>query len=765
MPKKDGLTPDQINDALLQENREDIRRSARVERARIFESSLSANVNESEISVDNTYLGAESTASPAEISDSSDDESETEKLDPTKPLRSIEEMLKVLQAEDSETEEDFPENDFDPKWYPANDADENENEIIEDDAVQNNAHQTDLSTNAVLANGASQQFNASSKNKKATASNKKKVNTSTRNKANKLKKSKKADPAEPKWEKVPTENITNPKKLIKLDNIKNYSKEFKVIGIENLSPYQVFLKLFPEEVFELVATETNRYAKVMINKNQPLKPHSRLHKWKDVTPAKIKAFIAVELVMGIVKKPTLQSYWDDVFFLTETPGYAQVMSKDEYLLIRSALHFADNDAADTTDKLYKLRPLMDKVQHLYTEIYCPHKELSVDETIIKFKGALQFLQYLPDKPTKWGIKLWSLCDARTGYLLKFMVYLGAEPNAPKVPGGLGSRVVLDILHDFKYLGHEVYMDNYYSSIPLYRSLKKLDIGATGTINIRRKYLPTELKTIKLKQGDLPAYWVENKEILACTWQDIGRVNMLSNIGDTGITNKQVKKRKAAVAPARKKRKLANSNVDSDAAVAETDTARYIDKPNCNIAYNKYMGGVDVFDSLSKTYHFLRKTYKWYQVIWQFLIQTAIVNARIAYIIQNPNQAKKMTAGVFRKEIINGLLEGFARTPPERRRGRKRKLEGPLDSRLKERHFPSKEETKKKPDCAVCSIRPNKCKGRKGKRNCKRHQTTFKCNECDGKPALCVVNPDGLKCFEIYQTKYKFKMECKCPRPE
>ena len=45
------------------------------------------------------------------------------------------------------------------------------------------------------------------------------------------------------------------------------------------------------------------------------------------------------------------------------------MSKDEYLLIRSALHFVDNDAADKTDKLYKLRPLMDKVQNLYTEIY------------------------------------------------------------------------------------------------------------------------------------------------------------------------------------------------------------------------------------------------------------------------------------------------------------------------------------------------------------------------------------------------------------
>ena len=208
--------------------------------------------------------------------------------------------------------------------------------------------------------------------------------------------------------------------------------------------------------------------------------------------------IAIELSMGIVVKPILQSYWDDGFLLTETPGYARVMSKDEYLLIKSALHFADNDFADKSDKLYKFRPLLEKVQHLYTQIYCPHKELSVDETIIRFKGKLQFIQYNPDKPTPWGIKLWSLADAKTSYLLKFNVYLGAEPNAPKVPGGLGSRVVLDILDNYKHLGHVVYTDNYYSSIPLYRRLRTLDFGATGTIDKRRKYLPAELKTIKLK---------------------------------------------------------------------------------------------------------------------------------------------------------------------------------------------------------------------------------------------------------------------------
>ena len=137
------------------------------------------------------------------------------------------------------------------------------------------------------------------------------------------------------------------------------------------------------------------------------------------------------------------------------------------------------------------------------------------------------------------------------------------------------------------------MDNFYTSIPLYRSLRILDIGACGTVNLNRKYLPAEMKKLKLKQGDLPAVWIEKKKMLSCTWQDIGRVNMLSTVGDTGITNKQVK----------------STGKNNDGL-----TPRYIDKPNCNVAYNKFMGGVDIFDQLSTTYKFLRRTNKWYHVI-------------------------------------------------------------------------------------------------------------------------------------------------------
>ena len=38
----------------------------------------------------------------------------------------------------------------------------------------------------------------------------------------------------------------------------------------------------------------------------------------------------------------------------------------------------------------------------------------MDEAMIPFKGRLSIKQYMKDKPTKWGIKVFVLADARNG---------------------------------------------------------------------------------------------------------------------------------------------------------------------------------------------------------------------------------------------------------------------------------------------------------------------------------------------------------------
>jgi len=43
--------------------------------------------------------------------------------------------------------------------------------------------------------------------------------------------------------------------------------------------------------------------------------------------------------------------------------------------------------------------------------YVPKQTITIDEAMISFKGRLSFKQYMKDKLTKWGIKVFLLSDA------------------------------------------------------------------------------------------------------------------------------------------------------------------------------------------------------------------------------------------------------------------------------------------------------------------------------------------------------------------
>lgn len=87
----------------------------------------------------------------------------------------------------------------------------------------------------------------------------------------------------------------------------------------------------------------------------------------------------------------------------------------------------------------------------YISSYNSNKKLCVDESMLKFKGCLFFKQYLPSKPsTKWSIKIWSLCDSRTGFLLWFDVYTDKDSSQDRA--GMGTRVVSSLLNGFEGRG-------------------------------------------------------------------------------------------------------------------------------------------------------------------------------------------------------------------------------------------------------------------------------------------------------------------------
>ena len=44
--------------------------------------------------------------------------------------------------------------------------------------------------------------------------------------------------------------------------------------------------------------------------------------------------------------------------------------------------------------------------------------------MIGFKGRLIFIQFMPQKPTKWGLKAYVLADSTTGYMYNWILYTG-----------------------------------------------------------------------------------------------------------------------------------------------------------------------------------------------------------------------------------------------------------------------------------------------------------------------------------------------------
>ena len=105
------------------------------------------------------------------------------------------------------------------------------------------------------------------------------------------------------------------------------------------------------------------------------------------------------------------------------------MKRDRFSLILRFLHLNDSTlyrrkGEPGHDPLYKMRPFIEPLFENFRSCYTLSKEISVDESMIAFKGRLSFIQYMPKKPTKWGMKAFVLADSKTGYLYNWHLYTG-----------------------------------------------------------------------------------------------------------------------------------------------------------------------------------------------------------------------------------------------------------------------------------------------------------------------------------------------------
>ena len=482
-----------------------------------------------------------------------------------------------------------------------------------------------------------------------------------------------------------------------------------------------FHLLFTEDLYELIARETNKYAEQLQQRNGKQDTY-----WQPTDAAEIRTFIGMRIYMSVVNLPTMKMYWsEDKLF--GNFGIAEVMSRARFDKISQYFHVSDRAGYDrqdpARDKLQLVRTILDAVSQTCLNNYTAHRENSVDEAMIKFRGTLGFRQYLPAKPVKYGIKVWVRADSTNGYACEFQVYVG-RPHGVRTEVGLGKRVVLDLTQKLAGKRSHIYFDNYFTSVQLLQELLSRNLYGCGTIKSIAVGLPEVMRVQRAKRSGQQKQCIKLQPGESKQWQ---KGKLLAVMWQENKSRKPVRVLSATTDPIAPLTTVQRKQKDG--------TSKDIFCPEPIKRYNMFMNGVDRSDQMRMEYSSARSCRRWWTYIFWFLIDLCVSNAFVL-INESPNHQlldargkNKRTMLEFRKQLSAQLVSGY-------RRGRKRKRNVRCDV-SGAGHWPLKMEKKR-------TCRKKGCKG----------ESRYICTGCSdvvGKKYvhLCIVNRN---CFYEHHTQ-------------
>ncbi|XP_045105050.1 piggyBac transposable element-derived protein 4-like [Portunus trituberculatus] len=187
-----------------------------------------------------------------------------------------------------------------------------------------------------------------------------------------------------------------------------------------------FTAFFDVGLMSLLVKETNEFREFSINfGNRSVREEAKMLEWTAVTIPELYVWFALTMLMPHVRKHRLKDYWSKDYLLT-TPVFGRHMSRDRYFDILSYLHFSTSIGPQPNDRLYKIRPILSMLLEKIRMFFLPFQKVLVDESLVLFRGRLSFIQYIPSKRHRFGIKFFVICDCKTGYVLDFVVYTGTD---------------------------------------------------------------------------------------------------------------------------------------------------------------------------------------------------------------------------------------------------------------------------------------------------------------------------------------------------
>lgn len=254
------------------------------------------------------------------------------------------------------------------------------------------------------------------------------------------------------------------------------------VDIPGNEPIDYFNLLADDDFYNLIVSQSNSYAVEVLT--QSSSENSRITRHKDITKESFKIWLGLLFHMGTIKVNRLSDYWKK-HFLFNSSIFSQYMSRDRFLIIMRILHFNNNNEDESS--LGKITPLINFFNKKMEEICAPERELTIDESLILWRGRLLIRQYMKGKKAKYGIKLYMLGQSN-GLALKILIY-GGSADLELSGKNHTNKVVHKLMEGKTGVGHSLYMDNYYNSVPLVEHLLEQKTYVTGTLRTNRKQNP------------------------------------------------------------------------------------------------------------------------------------------------------------------------------------------------------------------------------------------------------------------------------------
>jgi hypothetical protein len=204
---------------------------------------------------------------------------------------------------------------------------------------------------------------------------------------------------------------------------------------------------------------------------------------------------------------------------------------------------------------------------------------------------------MPNKPDKFGITFWLLCEVETKYTCNGFPYLGK--NEEKQTCDLqGEFVVKKLIEPYANKGYCITTDNFFSSLKLARALLQIQTTFIGTVKKNKKELPPAVK--------------QHYSLHTTTFLDDQRGCMM--------TTYQCKSKKNVIL----------ISTEHEQAVIPSLDFNSKKKPNVVLTYNSKKVGVDSVDQMTRNYSVRAPTRRWPVSVFYNILNIAAINSWVLY---------------------------------------------------------------------------------------------------------------------------------------